>query len=526
MLVTVLLISLLVQVSAMEGMRREPGFTRFYTVIGFATFAMAGVVVSISYFQLFFFWELLTVAGVMLVGHLWKDAIAAAAARQTLLWTLVGDAGLLVGIAFIYLRFDDLTFAHIHYTAGKSGSGALLVMALLVLLGAAGKSAQVPLQSWLAHTSEASAPAAAMVQASGMTVAGCYLVARAFPLFLAAPGALLVMGVVGGVTAVLAALWALAQDDLRKLLTYLTMSEAGVVFLAFGAGVYSAGVFHLFTQVWARALLFITCGSLIQVMRSPLMSEMGGLWQRLPRTRTLLLVGACAAAGLPGVGTFFSRSGILASGGNPWEQGAQLAVQFLVSLGLFRMMFMVFAGSTARRRRFDTERIREGTLPAGVTLLAAIAAVVGFAGVPGWRGNIFGFLALHGTARPAVISAPALILCAAASLSGLLAAYALYAGRLFPSLRAASLAPLRKAFFLDRVYAAIFRRGVLPAAAGLGWVDEQIVDRPARELGTSVGFLGASGAWASRIRLSHHVVLSLVGVLLLAAVAAAAGAFR
>ncbi|HYS02061.1 MAG TPA: NADH-quinone oxidoreductase subunit L, partial [Candidatus Eisenbacteria bacterium] len=389
MLVVVTAISLVVQLYARESMRGDSGYVRFFVITAFLTFAMEGVVVADNFFALLFFWLLVSACSYLLIGHWWQRPAAASAARKAFMVTLIGDAGLLIGILYIYFRFHELNFRALalQYGGGKVGATGLFIMAGLVLLGALGKSAQFPLHVWLPDSTEAPPPTAAYLQAAGMAVAGGYLVARTFSLFQVSPRALLAVGLVGGGTAVLAGLWALAERSLPRVIAYLTMSQMGLVFLALAARGVGAAAFQLVTHAVFTACVILVAANLVGVMRTDSVFEMGGLWRRLPLSAWTMLIGAAAMVGIPPLSGFWSQTAIAArliQNGNGVLITLAIAALFLSGLAAFRLYFLVFSGETVRRRRFEIDRIREprSQLTTPPVILAALAVVAGVIGFP------------------------------------------------------------------------------------------------------------------------------------------------
>src|SRR5205807_9992262 len=242
-----------------------------------------GVVVSTNFFQTYVFWELVGVCSYLLIGHYYKRPAAAAAAKKAFIVTRFADFPFLVGIGYIFFRFHNLDFYQLAplWAAGKVSSVGLFIIAVLVFSGAAGKSAQFPFHVWLPDAMEGPTPISALIHAATMVAAGVYLVARTYNLFEASPQALAMIATVGAVTSLAAAIWACAQDDIKRIIAYSTVSHLGLMMFGLGVGAYSAAVFHLFTHAWFKALLFLCAGSVIHVLHTQNIWEMGGLWRRM-----------------------------------------------------------------------------------------------------------------------------------------------------------------------------------------------------------------------------------------------------
>src|ERR1700730_1855702 len=386
-LIPVALVSLLVQLYALAFMRREDGVVRFFCVLLLATFAMTGVTLSTSYFEMLLFFGLVTLSTYLMIGHWWQREEAAAAASRAFIISALVDLSLLAGMAYIYFRFNELNFQTLagQYTGGKVSSTGLFVMAILVFIAAAAKSAQFPLHVWLPGSAQAPAPAAALIHSAGSAICGVYLIARAYGLFHASPRGLALLAIAGGLTAVLGVLWALFQDNLKRAIAYTTMSELGLMVLALGIGAYGAGVFELFTHAWPKALLFLAAGVIIRELRTERLAEMGGLWGRMRFTGWLMLIAVAAGAGIPPFSTFWSKDTILSKAlalGSPLAIVVIVAVTCLGGMALVRIFALVFTGETARRRRFDPERIHDagGRIAFAMSLLAIVSIIAGFRG--------------------------------------------------------------------------------------------------------------------------------------------------
>jgi len=534
MLVVVTSISLIVQWHAREAMRGDSGYVRFFLVMAFMTFATEGVVTADNFFALLFFWILVSACSYLLIGHWWHRPVAAHAARKAFIVSLMGDAALLLGILYIYFRFAELNFRALapQYAGGRVGPNGLFIMAGLLLVAAISKSAQFPLHVWLPDATEAPASSMAFVQSAGTAVLGAYLVARTFGLFQVSPRALLAAGLIGGGTAVLAGLWALGERSLPRVIAYLTISQIGLVFLALAARGGGAATFQIVTRAAFTACLVLAAGNLVLVMRTENLFEMGGLWGRLRMSAWTMLVAVAAAVGIPPLSGFWSQAIIAAQlirYGNPVLITLAAVALFLFGLAAFRLLFLVFAGETVRRRRFEIDRIREPrseltTIP---MILAALSVVVGVVGVPWLSRNLLRFVAIPGAQNPVALTGPALLLAVAPWVAGLAVAWIVYGRRLVP---AAGLArrlpwlhgPLRHAFFLDFTYRQIIRRGLMPLARA-GHRLERGIDVVFDRGGALAGMLGGLRL-PSTAGIQQGWLGLLAGLLAMAALGLATGA--
>ena len=531
-LITVALVSLLVQIYALGSMRRDDGVIRFFTVMLFSTFSMFGFVLSTNYFELFLFGALVTVSSYLLIGHWWQREEAVASGALAFVVSLVGDAALLIGIVYIYFRFNQLNFQALagQYSGGKVGANGLFVMALLVFTGAAARSAQFPLHVWLSGSVQAPAPAVALMHSATIAVTGVYLVARSYALFASSPRALLVVAIVGGLTAVLGTAWSLFQDDLKRAIAYVTMGELGLMMLALGIGAYGAGAFELITHAWPKALLFLSAGVVIRELRTEHMAEMGGLLRRMRLTGTLALLAIAAASGIPPLSTFWSRDAILSRAlqlGNPAWIAIVAVTIFVMAMALFRVFALVFLGQTARRRRFEPDRIRDaaGRVAFAMILLAIPSVISGVRGFPG-RSDFIGFVTFHGLALSNSHFSGAII-AALASLLGGAAGLLIYSRKILPA-AVPGLEPARQAFrhglYVERGYGLAIDRGLLPLSHALGLAERRGIEAGTDLVYDSVDFAATPRTRLPRLRPQHLALGLLLGLIGLGAAAVTLGA--
>jgi NADH-quinone oxidoreductase subunit L len=519
---TVALVSLLVQIYALAYMRREDGVVRFFCVLLFATFAMLGVTFATNYFEMLLFFGLVTLSTYLMIGHWWQREEAVAAASRAFIISALGDLALLAAVAYIYFRYNELNFQALsgHYTGGRVSANGLFAMAILVFIAAAAKSAQFPLHVWLPGSAQAPAPAAALIHSAGSALCGVYLIARAYGLFHASPRSLALLAIAGGITAVLGVLWALFQDNLKRAIAYTTMSELGLMVLALGIGAYGASIFELFAHAWPKALLFLAAGVIIRELRTERLAEMGGLWQRLRFTRWLMLIAVAAGAGIPPFSTFWSKDTILSKAlalGSPLAVAVVTVVTFLGAMALVRIFALVFTGETARRRRFEPDRIREAD--AFTMSVLAIASLV--SGIRGFRGRTdpIAFVTFPGVSLPNSHYLAAGVIAAAAVL-GALVAFVVYARRVpVPS----ALRPVRHAMgeglFTERAYRLAAVGLVLPASRAASWVDTRVVDGALDLVGDSIEFAGQPRRWLGEFRIRPLLIGYFAGVVVLGTLA-------
>jgi NADH-quinone oxidoreductase subunit L len=361
MLVTVTFIGTLIAIYSAGYMHGDPGYARYFAEIALFLFSMTGLVLAENFFLLYAFWEGVGVCSYLLIGFWFAKPSAAAAARKAFLVTRLGDIGLLIGILALWFGLGyGLDYDSVFRNAPGADRVLVTAACLLLFCGAVGKSAQFPLHVWLPDAMEGPSPVSALIHAATMVTAGVYLVARCTPLFVLAPVAQITVACIGTFTALLAALMAIAQSDLKRVLAYSTISQLGYMFLALGSGVgdlahfaVMAAIFHLFTHAFFKALLFLSAGSVMHAMGNVIdMRRFSGLRRLLPTTHWTFLCGAGALAGIPLLSGFWSKDDILDATYHEtafyWIYWILLAVGLLTA-GLtafytFRAYFLTFWG--------------------------------------------------------------------------------------------------------------------------------------------------------------------------------------
>jgi NADH-quinone oxidoreductase subunit L len=435
MLVIVSLVSFLVHMYSKGYMHDDERFHVFYAYLGLFTFAMLGLVVSPNLLQTYFFWELVGVGSFLLIGFYFFKSEARAAAKKAFIMTRIGDVGLLIGMILLFWQVGSFEYDEI-FTAVEAGaitSGMLTLIAILIFVGAMGKSGQFPLHTWLPDAMEGPTPVSALIHAATMVAAGVYLVAALFPLFAASETALYTVAVIGAITAIFAASIGLVQTDIKRVLAYSTVSQLGYMMLALGSAGYVAGVFHLMTHAFFKALLFLAAGSVIHAVHSQNIEEMGGLWKKLRYTAPLFLIGTLAISGVPLFSGFFSKEEILIAA---WSHGNYglfwLAViaAFFTAFYMFRLFFMVFTGEPRRNQKHVHESPSVMIFP--MVVLGILAVVAGYVNTP-WFGTFLGDWLTEGTHSlgHGHIEGPLWIMVVATivSVGGILLAYLMYGNK-------------------------------------------------------------------------------------------------
>jgi len=490
----VALVAFLVQLYSLGYLADEPpaGLGRYYFYQSLFAFSMLGLVFSPNFLQMFVFWELVGLCSYLLIGYYYQRPAAAAAAVKAFWVTRLGDVGFVLGIVLLWGATGMFDFQPLFRTAGQGAldPGYLALCMVLIYLGAVGKSAQFPLFVWLPDAMEGPTPVSALIHAATMVTAGVYLVARAYPLFLAAPGVLVLIAWVGAFTALVAATLALVQRDIKRVLAYSTVSQLGYMMAGLGAGAPQAGFFHLLTHGFFKALLFLAAGAVIHAVATNDLFEMGRLARAMPKTTVVFVVGALALAGIPPLSGFFSKEAILAG---VWEAGfrvpfAMLAITVLLTaFYMFRAIFLAFFGRRhAAGHPHDPPAVMAGPL----WVLAVFSVAGGVLATERLGLSLAQYVSED--VQTALPHGPGWLtpLSVGLAVAGLAGAWAVYHRELVSAdaLRRA-FGPLavaaERGYGLDAAYAAAYRAVVLGLARVVAWVDRYLVD----------GLVNVASAW-------------------------------
>jgi NADH-quinone oxidoreductase subunit L len=367
-------------------MKGDDSYDRFFSYMNLFVASMLFLVLGDNLLFLYFGWEGVGLASYLLIGFWYKDAANGAAARKAFVITRVGDTFMAIGLFIIWHELGTLNIQEVMYAAPEKwavGSEMATIVALLILGGAVGKSAQLPLQTWLPDAMAGPTPVSALIHAATMVTAGVYLIARTHVLFELSPFALACVGWVGAITLLMAGFIALAQNDIKRILAYSTMSQIGYMFLALGVGAYQSGVFHLMTHAFFKALLFLAAGSVILACHHEQdIFKMGGLRKQIPFTFWVFLIGSLALIAFPGTAGFFSKEHILLEAYEGGHQALWLAGvvgAFLTAIYTFRLIFIAFFGEP-HGHEVHAPHGADHTLPLAV--LAAFSVLGGFIHLP------------------------------------------------------------------------------------------------------------------------------------------------
>src|ERR671919_2574764 len=391
MFLVVTTVSLLVQIYSTGYMHDDKRYTWFYAALSLFTGSMLLLVAANNLLLMLVGWEGVGVCSYFLIGHYWEEKEYSSAAIKAFITTRLGDVGFIFGIFAMFIIGHTFNIVELNHLAeeGEIGGTSLTIAAVLLFCGAVGKSAQFPLHVWLPDAMAGPTPVSALIHAATMVVAGIYLVGRMFPTFEHAGAALDVVAIVACITMLIAAVLALVQDDIKKVLAYSTVSQLAYMMAALGVGAYTAGVFHLFTHAFFKALLFLGAGSLIHAVHSNNMSDMGGLRTYMPHTFRTFIIGSLGLAGIFPLAGFFSKDEIIGAALRASNEEAQitaaivlitaLAVAFLTALYMTRACIKTFWGEY---RGHGHPHESPGSMVTPLWILAGGSVTVGFLGFP------------------------------------------------------------------------------------------------------------------------------------------------
>jgi NADH-quinone oxidoreductase subunit L len=404
MLIVVTGVGSLIHIYAVGYMHGDKGFYRFFSYLSLFTFFMLMLVTANNFVQLYLGWEGVGLCSYFLIGFWFEKKAAADAGKKAFIVNRFGDFGFALGVFMIFLTFGTLhyvpVFAQVKNVVGQTVNllgyevNLITLIALLLFCGAVGKSAQIPLHVWLPDAMEGPTPVSALIHAATMVTAGVFMVARCNAIFNLSPVAMNVVAIVGAVTSLFAATIAVVQNDIKRIIAYSTLSHLGMMFLACGVGAYAAGVFHLFTHAFFKALLFLAAGSVIHAVHHNDIQRMGSLKKYMPITYITMFIAALSAGGVPGLAGFFSKDEIIWSAfasGSPIGNFVWIlvtAVAFFTPFYSFRMIFLTFYGKF-RGTHQEEHHLHESpaimTIP--LIILAAGAIGVGWVGIPSVLGG-------------------------------------------------------------------------------------------------------------------------------------------
>jgi NADH-quinone oxidoreductase subunit L len=509
MLLVVTGVGWLIHIYSTGYMAHESGYYRFFSYLNLFMFFMLILVLAANYVLLFVGWEGVGLCSYLLIGFYFLKKSASDAGKKAFIVNRIGDFGFMLGMFLLFKTFGTLDFVPLFAKAvpmpadAMGQYGTLTIACLLLFVGATGKSAQLPLYVWLPDAMEGPTPVSALIHAATMVTAGVYVVARSHVLFMHSPSAMLIVAIVGCATAIFAATIGLVQTDIKKVLAYSTVSQLGYMFLACGVGAFSAGIFHLMTHAFFKALLFLAAGSVIHAMGGEQdMLKMGGLSKKIKWTYLTMLTATLAIAGFPPLAGFFSKDSILLSAyrsenGGYILYGIGLFTALLTSFYMFRLIFLTFFG----QERYDEHRVHVHESPKSMLvplmILAVLSIVGGWLAAPAFWGSPDYFskylepvfaqgTAVEPVAAEAAVHAleiPLAVVAVITALIGWGVAYWLYLKKptkpadLAKSFQGVYTTLLHK-YYVDELYAAVVVKPLLWLSTNVLWqtVDVQIID--------------------------------------------------
>jgi len=527
MLLVVTVVSFLVHVYSIGYMEHDDGFPRFFTWLPLFVFAMLLLVLADNYLLMFVGWEGVGLCSYLLIGFWFERPEPAGAAKKAFVMNRIGDWGFTIGMITTFLVFGSFDFERVFEHVGIASQSVLLLICLAFFLGAAGKSAQLPLYSWLPDAMEGPTPVSALIHAATMVTAGVYLVARSTPLFSAAGPALPIVGAVGAITAIFAATIALVQVDIKRVMAYSTVSQLGYMFLALGVGAPIAAMFHLATHAFFKALLFLGSGSVIHgVGGEQDMRRMGGLRRKMPTTYATMVIAGGALAAIPPLAGFWSKDEIVGAaflGGFPILWAVGVLTGALTAFYVTRAIWLTFHGEPRDHHLYDHAHESPRVMTVPLLVLAAGSVLAGFVGFPPEHGFIHDFLSrvIEGRAEGATEYGIIAILAGVSVVAGLvgiaigLSTYARH--RPDPAAVTRAMAPaytlLVNRYYVDELY----DHRIVDAAkafAGAAWAfDIHIIDGLVNRLGWLFGLAG-SGLRRAQTGVVGNYALSIVAGLL------------
>jgi NADH-quinone oxidoreductase subunit L len=488
MLIVVTGVGALIHIYSLGYMRDDAGKSRYFASLSFFMFSMLGIVLANNFVMMFIFWELVGVSSYLLIGHWFERETAADAANKAFLTNRIGDFGFMLGILMVWAATGSVVFSEIAAGMGKitTHPGFLTAAALLIFTGAVGKSAQFPLHVWLPDAMEGPTPISALIHAATMVAAGVYMLVRVSFLIQVSPTALTVIAWIGGITALMAALIATQQNDIKRILAYSTLSQLGYMVMAVGLASGDAAMFHLFTHAFFKALLFLGAGSIIVMLHHEQnIWKMGALSGKMRITFLTFLIGTLALIGFPFTSGFFSKDAILAvahakSAPLFW---IGLFTAFLTAFYMLRLVLVVFFGKS--RSEHAAHGKESSLVMTGPLLVLAIPAVI--AG--------FGFFAHNFLPVPHADDPHHVvpIFATGAMLLGVAAAFMLYRNREHDPI---NLAAFRNRLYFDELYAGLIRMTQELLASISAFIDRWIID-----VGGVRGASGATWGFGSLLRL-------------------------
>ena len=481
MLLVVTVVGTLIQIYSIGYMRNDQRFSRFFAYMSLFMCSMLGLVLADNFIMLYIFWEGVGLCSYLLISFWFERESAAKAGMKAFITTRIGDIGLFIGILILFSSTGTFNFSQLQHSSG--GNYALFtIAAFLIFSGAVGKSAQFPLHVWLPDAMEGPTPVSALIHAATMVAAGAYLVGRTFWLFSAHPVSLIWVAYIGAITAIFAASIALVNNDIKRILAYSTISQLGLMMMGLGLGGYSAGIFHLVTHAFFKALLFLCAGSVIHAVHTQDIQKMGGLLPKLKVTGTTFIIASLAIAGIPPFSGFWSKDEILSEAlntGHPVLFAIGVLTSIFTAFYIFRLIFLVLFGKM-RSELHPHESPKVMIVP--LSILAIFSALIGFIGSPFMHYAFQGFIHPEGAHISLEPNYFVMGLSTLVAFLGGAIAYTIYMlhNRILPQTVRAKFALLYKAvynkYYIDEAYEFLFINPCIKLSILSDKFDSRIID--------------------------------------------------
>ncbi len=531
-------VGFLIHVYSIGYMHGDEGYNRFFSYLNLFVFFMLLLVMGSNYLMMFIGWEGVGLCSFLLIGFWFKNPDYNKAANKAFIMNRIGDLGMLLGIILIFVHFDSIEYARVFPAVATADvSVSLTLIAILLFVGAMGKSAQLPLYTWLPDAMAGPTPVSALIHAATMVTAGIYMIARSNIIYTLSPVAQDLVTYTGLATAIFAATIAIAQNDIKKVLAYSTVSQLGLMFVALGVGAYSTGIFHMATHAFFKALLFLGAGSVIHAMHGEQdIRRMGGLKKHIPVTYVTFLIGVLAISGVPPFAGFFSKDEILADAfhHSPLVWAMAVLASLLTAFYMFRLLFLVFFGSSrVSSGKMDTMHESPRVMTVPLILLAVLSTSAGLLGIPeafhatNWLKEFlspaFALSYAVKTTLPLEHSTEYLLMGTILTLTilAIAAAYVVYQKRgTVPLQEGANLPPLHRLvyekYFVDEIYARLITRPLHKAGVLLDKFVERLgIDRLVNSLGTGVEMGSRSVRFLQTGTIGFYLLCMVVGVIAL-----------
>ncbi len=525
-------IGFLIHVYSTGYMHDDEGFSRFFTYLNLFVFFMLLLVLGNNYLITFVGWEGVGLCSYLLIGFWFKNAAYNNAAKKAFIMNRIGDLGFLLGIFLIYITFGSITYTDIFDKAGSVPTSTITTIALLLFVGAMGKSAQLPLYTWLPDAMAGPTPVSALIHAATMVTAGIFMVVRSNIFYSISDVASETVAIVGGITALFAACIGLLQNDIKKILAYSTVSQLGLMFLGLGVGAYSSAVFHVTTHAFFKALLFLGAGSVIHAMGGEQdIRKMGGLKGKIKITFLTMFIATIAISGLPPFSGFFSKDELLA---HVYEHSKALwfvgmLTSILTAFYMFRMLYLTFYGKfrgTHEQEHHLHESPPSMTFP--LIILAILSAIGGLLGLPeflhlpNWMHHQIGeVIIMKGKSLITLSHDVELMLMALAVIaaaSSIFFAYNLYLkNKVLPVANESDLKGWQRLiynkFYVDEIYESIIRKPIDAVSDVLyKYVDVAIIDGVVNGVGSAVKGVGSVVRLAQNGNIGFYIISMIMGI--------------